>query len=128
MNRAKNNMEKYQCAKCLRNFPLQNAVDGYSQGFKRGFLCPLCGANLIEAGQSDDLGNLQYGYRYALLVFIIVRFSQHLPWQLTTFDHPLANECLLILVLLLVPSWAFIKINAGKLFSARLVYTRRVVS
>ena len=120
-------MEKCQCAKCLRRFPVTRAVDGYSQGFKCGFLCPLCGVNLIENGQSDDIGNLQYGYRYALLVFIVTYGVGYFPWQLDTFSSSIANESLLAAILLLAPSLAFLKINAQKIFGDRLVFTRRVL-
>ena len=123
-------MEEYQCAKCLRNFPVKRAIDGYSQGFKCGFLCPLCGANLVEAGQSDDIDHCEYGYRYALLVFIVtsivVRGGDYFPWQLHVFKYEAANEILLVFSLLLLPSLLFLKVNAKTIFGARLIFTRKL--
>ncbi|MCB1890420.1 MAG: hypothetical protein KDH20_22630 [Rhodocyclaceae bacterium] len=36
----------YQCCACRHEFPYSNAVDGFRQGFREGFLCPACGAQL----------------------------------------------------------------------------------
>ena len=120
-------MDRYLCAKCLRRFPINKALDGYAQGYQCGFLCPLCGANLVENGQPDDIDNLQYGYRYAFLVFIIASATPYLPWQLDTFTSDIANECLLMGSLLLAPSLVFLKINAKRIFGHRLVFTRIIL-
>lgn len=39
---------QYQCCKCEECFPVETAVDGFAQGYRSGFLCPLCGAHLAS--------------------------------------------------------------------------------
>jgi hypothetical protein len=39
---------KYECCICKVDFPCESAIDGYSQGYRVGFLCPHCGANLQD--------------------------------------------------------------------------------
>ena len=52
---------KYCCAACGGEFLSQNAIDAYKKGFKRGFLCPLCGENII-----DD--KVSWGLDFALFI------------------------------------------------------------
>ncbi len=40
---------KYECHYCQQVFPAEESIDGYSQGYKVGFLCPRCGKN-VQAG------------------------------------------------------------------------------
>lgn len=39
---------KYECCACGQDFPTTSAVDGFAQGYRVGFLCPHCGANLQD--------------------------------------------------------------------------------
>lgn len=39
---------KYECCSCKSIFPAEAAVDGFREGYRVGFLCPHCGANLVE--------------------------------------------------------------------------------
>ena len=38
----------YECCKCKGIFPVEDAIDGFDQGYKVGFLCPLCGCNIKD--------------------------------------------------------------------------------
>lgn len=37
---------RYLCCACNKQFPSTDAIDGFDQGYPRGFLCPHCRANL----------------------------------------------------------------------------------
>lgn len=39
---------KYQCYFCTKVFPASDAIDGYKDGFKTGFLCPHCNKNIMD--------------------------------------------------------------------------------
>lgn len=39
---------KYQCCACQAEFPAEEAIDGFSRGYRVGFLCPVCGAHLQD--------------------------------------------------------------------------------
>lgn len=38
----------YQCCYCKNEFPAIDAIDGYRDGYKIGFLCPNCGGNIQD--------------------------------------------------------------------------------
>jgi len=63
--------EKYLCVSCNRTFAVGDAVDGFGQGYRKGFLCPFCNANLRDAGESDDVLNLRFGIIYFLSMIIV---------------------------------------------------------
>ncbi len=44
---------KYRCCNCNSEFRAKEAVDGYQDGYKVGFLCPNCRANITSDGKSD---------------------------------------------------------------------------
>ncbi len=39
---------KYECCQCKKDFPVEAAIDGFKEGYRVGFLCPLCGANVQD--------------------------------------------------------------------------------
>ena len=39
---------KYKCCLCDKKFNAVEAVDGFDQGYKVGFLCPKCGGNIQD--------------------------------------------------------------------------------
>ncbi|MCP5350808.1 MAG: hypothetical protein H7A10_07565 [Oceanospirillaceae bacterium] len=43
---------KYMCAACSAVFPVAEAIDGYAQGYRQGFVCPNCGCNIDEDRES----------------------------------------------------------------------------
>ncbi len=53
-------MMKYCCCNCNFTFPCKDAVDGYKQGFSKGFLCPYCKTNLTELFLSGGKKRLNY--------------------------------------------------------------------
>lgn len=48
---------KYQCYYCTKIFPASDAIDGYKEGYKTGFLCPHCNKNI-----TDDLVSTETVY------------------------------------------------------------------
>lgn len=77
---------EYECCECKRDFPAEAAVDGFKEGYRVGFLCPLCGVNLqdnlvdthwlLREGRGFSAGLIAYG---ALGVFAH-RLAQDVPW------------------------------------------------
>lgn len=39
---------RYECCQCKKDFPSEAAIDGFKEGYRVGFLCPLCGANIQD--------------------------------------------------------------------------------
>lgn len=38
----------YECYFCQKVFPVERRIDGFSRGYKIGFLCPHCGKNIKD--------------------------------------------------------------------------------
>ena len=68
--------DHYLCSVCAKSFPIHEAKDGFKAGFKEGFLCPYCGTNLVEVGESDDLFNLDYRFSFIALIFVLTWFQK----------------------------------------------------
>lgn len=119
-------LDHYLCAKCRQTFAVTQAIDGYQQGYKTGFLCPHCNANLQEVGESDDVFHLRYGISYLALIALLgwLVDTSELSFNLTSSE--LGNSVLDFLIVLLVPTCVFVYINRGLLFSPRTVFTRVV--
>jgi len=48
---------KYKCCACRHEFAAADAIDGFRQGFHKGFLCPACGAQIdAPLGRSRATG------------------------------------------------------------------------
>jgi len=118
--------EEYLCRVCNKRFPTSDAKDGYSLGFKEGFLCPFCNANLKEAGQSDDLDHLEYGYTFAVLTVIVFSISTRGWWILDWFENTLLNEIVSGFIFWLPILTIFTVINLDAFFGVRTVYTVKV--
>jgi hypothetical protein len=121
--------EVYQCAFCGKCFPVIQAIDGYSKGFREGFLCPLCGINIEETGESNkDITNLRFGYTYlAFTIGAYIVVNEH--WfMLDAFEHELANLIFTVFVTLIIPTLAFIYVNRKILFGETIVSTKRIVN
>ena len=39
---------RYECYSCHEVFSAQSRIDGFSQGYKEGILCPHCGKNIKD--------------------------------------------------------------------------------
>jgi hypothetical protein len=110
-------------------FPIKEAVDGYSKGFRKGFLCPHCRINLEETGDSNkDITNLRFGFTYlALCIFSYTIVNE--GWVvLTLFRYEIANLIVTFLVVLGVPTIALLYINRKTYFGKTIIYTKRVVN
>lgn len=59
---------RYLCCACHKQFPSKSAIDGFGEGYKTGFLCPHCRANLDA---HIDLGAWLRGEGQPLLVIIL---------------------------------------------------------
>lgn len=117
--------ERYCCQVCMKLFPVGEAIDGYGSGVKRGFLCPHCNSNLIEAGESDDILNLEYGFTFMALNVLLTWLVFNEVISFALLENSLANELLNLLVVLFLPALFFVVINRDVLFKPRIIYTRK---
>lgn len=105
---------QFECHYCHAVFPAEKRIDGYSQGYKVGFLCPQCGKNikdnLLTANQRLNKCQRKWLTRLFWLfipVFVSRFFDCHVEW----FGKAISLEVILLgisvlvagLVLLFVP-------------------------
>ncbi len=119
-------IECYQCAACQRYFLTKEAVDGFQEGYSRGFLCPHCGTNLEEAGESDSMRNLEYGILYSLFLLVVLVIMNFGAVQLTLTYDPVIDGLATFGAMIFLPTLVFAWINRRVLMGARVVFTRRV--
>lgn len=121
--------EVYQCAFCGKCFPVERAIDGYSEGFRKGFLCPFCGINIEETGESNkDITNLRFGYTYLAFTISAYIVVNEKWFFLGAFKHELVNLVFTVFVLLIIPTLALIYLNKRILFGETIMTTKRVVN
>jgi hypothetical protein len=77
---------KYECCACLGRFSAKDAIDGYAQGYRAGFLCPLCGTNLQD-NFVDTHWIVREGKGFVVALGILgavgtlaVRMLDRIPW------------------------------------------------
>lgn len=44
----------YECCICNSSFKIEDAVDGFKQGYTQGFLCLKCGGNIEESAYPES--------------------------------------------------------------------------
>ena len=105
---------RYECHFCHEVFPAESQIDGFSQGYKEGFLCPHCGKNIkgtiVAAKQRLNGCQIKWLLIVALLyvpVFItsLFEYSLHIAGYDVSF-HALTFGAFVVagaLVLMLVP-------------------------
>lgn len=118
--------EKYRCAACRRTFATRDAVDGFDQGYRKGFLCPFCNANLKEAGESDEILNLRYGLVYFLAMTALIFIGGSGLFLIRFTENAHINELLTLALLFAVPTIPFLVVNRKSVFTPRTIYTRRI--
>lgn len=118
--------EHYLCASCGQSFPTGDAVDGFAQGYRKGFLCPLCNANLEETGESDDILHLRFGLSYLVTMVLVIWLGQLESIQLPIGGNGYVNDVLTVALLAAVPTVAFLMVNWRALFESRTVFTRKI--
>ncbi len=117
--------DHYECAGCAKKFKTTDAVDGFSQGYKAGFLCPYCHVNLEENGQSDGFDNMAFGYSFwafTLVLYYLMQGRSIVDW----FEPSIANEISSFLVFWLPMCIAFLGYNRNAILKKRIVYTKKV--
>jgi len=118
--------DHYLCSVCAKSFPIHEAKDGFKAGFIEGFLCPYCGTNLVEVGESDDLFNLDYSFSFIALIFVLTWLVSEDLIVIPLIEHNLLNGLLNLLLVLALPVVMFCYLNRAMLFKPRIVYTRKV--
>ena len=120
-------MDRYRCQRCNKTFLTSEAIDGFKQGFTQGFLCPHCQCNLIEAGESNDILRLEYGFSYVILMLLLwLVVDQHYiayTWPVADF----INDLVTMAVAMCLPTLSFVLVNRKSLFSPRIIYTRKPI-
>lgn len=79
---------KYQCCYCKEEFPASEAIDGYDQGYKKGFLCPKCGKNILDDPMDEEWIFSSNSAKlffyiligYSFLVFLFLEFMAPNTW------------------------------------------------
>jgi glucan phosphoethanolaminetransferase (alkaline phosphatase superfamily) len=119
--------EKYQCTVCAKTFKTSEAVDGFAQGFKTGFLCPFCKCNLVESGDySSSLFNLRFGLRYAALMFLAF-FAIHRDLNVLISSGVVSTKLIVLAGLMGLATAFLFYINRAVLFKETIIYTKRVM-
>jgi len=118
--------DHYLCSVCAKSFPIHEAKDGFKAGFIEGFLCPYCGTNLVEVGESDDLFNLDYSFSFIALICVLTWLVSEDLIVIPLIEHNLLNGLLNLLLVLALPVVVFCYFNRAMLFKPRIVYTRKV--
>jgi len=118
--------DHYLCSVCAKSFPIHEAKDGFKAGFIEGFLCPYCGTNLVEVGESDDLFNLDYSFSFIALICVLTWLVSEDLIVIPLIEHNLLNGLLNLLLVLALPVVMFCYLNRAMLFKPRIVYTRKV--
>jgi len=119
--------EKYQCNVCGKTFKTDDAVDGFKQGYKVGFLCPYCKSNIMETGDySSSLSNLRFGLSYASAMFLsFFAIRDDLNGFISSGE---ASTKLIVLAVLMVFATACLfYINRKTLFKETILYTKKVI-
>lgn len=119
--------EKYQCNVCGKTFKTADAVDGFKQGYKVGFLCPYCKSNIMETGDySSSLSNLRFGLSYASAMFLsFFAIRDDLNGFISSGE---ASKKLTVLAVLMVFATACLfYINRKTLFKETILYTKKVI-
>lgn len=118
--------DKYECAVCAKTFKTTDAVDGFEQGYKVGFLCPFCKSNIMETGSySNSLSNLRFGLSYAsvmLLAFLSIRNDL----DGLIFSGEVSAKLIVLTALMTIATAGLFYINREKLFKETILYTKRV--
>ncbi|MBY6220524.1 hypothetical protein [Marinobacter nauticus] len=120
--------EQYLCVSCERSFPTGEAVDGGDQGFRNGFLCPFCRANLSEAGESDDIRHLRFGPVYYLTMILVFWAVSSEGVQIPVSSNSYINDFCTFILLSAIPTVPFLIVNRKSVFGTRTIYTRRIDS
>jgi DNA-directed RNA polymerase subunit RPC12/RpoP len=120
--------EVYLCASCGKCFDIHKAVDGYPK-FRKGFLCPICGRNIIETGSSNkDITQLRFGYSYLIFSIIVYILIAEDILLISIFKHELIDTLVTGLIMLLLPTPWIVYANKNILFNDTIIYTKIVIT
>ncbi len=98
----------YKCCNCDGLFPTKEAIDGYKQGYTKGFLCPLCNANIIS--DRFKYGHIYSGWVINVLLIILIAIS---IWN-DEIEHQFGiNWVLLSLFIIAIGGAVLFKSNKG---------------
>ena len=118
--------EKYQCNVCGKTFKTADAVDGFKQGYKVGFLCPYCKSNIMETGDySNSLSNLRFGLSYASAMFLAF-FAIRGDLNGSISSGEASTKLIVLAVLMVLATACLFYINRTALFKETILYTKKV--
>jgi hypothetical protein len=118
--------EKYQCTVCGKTFKTTDAVDGFKQGHKVGFLCPFCKSNIMETGDySNSLSNLRFGLSYASAMFLaFLAIRSDLNGFISSGEA--STNFIVLAALMVLATCCLFYINRASLFKETILYTKKV--
>lgn len=71
---------KYRCYFCENLFPAIDAIDGYREGYRIGFLCPKCRGNLVESPETVYPEGAKYRVNATHILIAMIGFHYSLSF------------------------------------------------
>ena len=119
-------MIKYECCYCHNTFPAKQAIDGYQQGYKVGFLCPDCGEN-IQAGLEDGqklTGEQFFWTIVAFILFLPTVFTRNSEATISMLEYAISLNMLVFVAWIVF--FLILGLMKPSLFSTTTFYTKPV--
>ncbi|NMP31121.1 hypothetical protein HII17_06040 [Thalassotalea sp. M1531] len=117
---------KYQCCVCISKFEGNQIKDGFNNGVKEGFLCPVCGTNIKDdmCGQTVFVQKAKGTFLFYVILLIIFFLDTKIEQYLST---PLdANNWLVLSALLGLAVSIYVFVNRNLLKETNILTTQRV--
>lgn len=95
---------RYECCACKGIFPAEKRIDGYEQGYRVGFLCPLCRANIQDNPFSGRTHHVfkKNGTAFGVLAVLgtagLWRLLGHISWNVFWVEVSLAYVAIGVVV------------------------------
>ncbi len=113
----------YQCCYCKKEFPASEAIDGFSKGYKVGFLCPECGENIQDTPLNEEWA---FSSKSSQLFFVVVILYILLAWGILNALEPNSLSHYLVALGGLVPFFIYGHINHPRDMYSPTIVTKPV--
>jgi len=95
----------YNCCYCKKEFLAKDKIDGYTKGYKVGFLCPHCGKNI-----KDDETVIAKRMEKSFILFLVsaILFSLLDGYTIKLFSHTIEFNYLLYFFITMMVCFIFL--------------------